>query len=190
MEAYKRACYVYRHIWSTAVGEVLSFDRTLQKNTEITFVIGCHSLLFETHDVVLLNRPYSCLTDISLESRQEIACGCCHAMVASVSTWHRSSRLYTLLVQPTLLATGHHFRHYAIRHGYSRRRNGKQERSLGVRKPISLLKVQKRAIATHSLLAHRTCQNWMTGKKFRCCFFFGKLFSCVKICGFGKEWKF
>ena len=51
------------------------------------------------------------------------------------------------------LVTCCHVRHYAICHGYSWRRNDKRERSLGVRRPISLLKVSKKS-HRHSLLAH------------------------------------
>ena len=50
-----------------------------------------------------------------------------------------------LLVRPALLVTGRRFRHFAIRHRYSPRRNGMRERSLGVRKPISLLEVPKKS---------------------------------------------
>ena len=66
------------------------------------------------------------------------------AMVASILTYP------TPVLQAVLLATGHRFCHYAIRHEYSCRRNGKRGRSLGVRKPISLLKVPKKS-HRHSL---------------------------------------
>ena len=41
-------------------------------------------------------------------------------------------------------------RHFTIHYGYSEQRNGKQERSLGVRKPISLFKISKKSHC-HSL---------------------------------------
>ena len=62
---------------------------------------------------------------------------------------------------------------------------------MGPGSPSLCLKYRKRAIATHSLLKHHTCQNWMTVKKFRCCFFRCKIiFVALNFRGFGQPRKF
>ena len=88
----------------------------------------------------------------------EIACGCCHAMIASLAAYLTLLLRAVLLVWPTLLVTGCRFCHFAIRNGYSPQRNGKRGQSLGVRKPISLFfSIEKKPYS---------CPNWMTVKNF------------------------
>ena len=149
MDTYERACcvrgyHVYRHIWSAAVGEVLFCER------EPTNSRDRYAVAVKKDEVAIGHLPRKVSRICSLFLRRG---GTIHCRVSGGRRYSRYSSegiqaIYLraiLLVRPALLVTGRRFRHFAIRHRYSPRRNGMRERSLGVRKPISLLEVPKKS---------------------------------------------